>query len=278
MLLLYLLFFQLVRAPPPPSVPTLVGAPTGACMGSAGYTWCGSSRSCVRVWETPCADRYESCADCLAQQRAGVNIACPRKCDTYVVNTEDPCTCPPQPPCPPSPTIAGCTVHVPPPDECGCIEACPSLQCGEGASCGGFALSPSACTAPLECVATMGPYIADAPGTCRTPCPTQRDAFGNCVDANCKVWYDGCNTCRIDHARGSSACTEMFCDISRGMARCVDARVAVQAGGVCERFCEDGSETPVSAKCAEGLQCVHPMGVGFDTCGQRAARCTVVGH
>ena len=51
------------------------------CLISAGYSWCESSNSCIRSWETPCKDHYTSCGDCLSKQRNGMNIACPTSCD-----------------------------------------------------------------------------------------------------------------------------------------------------------------------------------------------------
>ena len=51
------------------------------CLISAGYSWCESSNSCIRSWETPCKDHFTSCEDCLNQQRDGINIACPMNCD-----------------------------------------------------------------------------------------------------------------------------------------------------------------------------------------------------
>ncbi len=51
------------------------------CLISAGYSWCESSNSCIRSWETPCEDNFISCGDCLKQQSKGINIACPIRCD-----------------------------------------------------------------------------------------------------------------------------------------------------------------------------------------------------
>jgi len=66
------------------------------CLISAGYSWCESSNSCIRSWETPCKDHYTSCDDCLNQQRKGINIACPMSCDV-----EEPISIPlPETPCP----------------------------------------------------------------------------------------------------------------------------------------------------------------------------------
>lgn len=66
------------------------------CLISAGYSWCESSHSCIRSWETPCKDHFTSCDDCLNKQRKGVNIACPSHCDV-----EEPINIPlPMTPCP----------------------------------------------------------------------------------------------------------------------------------------------------------------------------------
>ena len=45
------------------------------CLISAGYSWCESSNSCIRNWETPCEDNFISCGDCLKQQRKGINLS-----------------------------------------------------------------------------------------------------------------------------------------------------------------------------------------------------------
>ena len=69
---------------------------TNNCLISAGYSWCESSNSCIRTWETPCKDHFTSCDDCLNKQRNGVNIACPTSCDV-----EGPISIPlPKTPCP----------------------------------------------------------------------------------------------------------------------------------------------------------------------------------
>jgi hypothetical protein len=263
---------------PPPREPPAVGALTtvdGPCLASAGYQWCAATRACVRLWETPCKDNYDSCADCLASQRQGINIACPRTCD--VDPTATACVCPPPPPCPLSVPSTGCRAVAPPTDDCGCAIGCPALRCSEGALCGGFA--GGVCESPFVCVATMGPLVADAPGRCVAPCATARDAYGNCIAPGCKVWFDGCNTCRT--LGEGTACTERACAApTTDSARCLDDHdKPAAAGEVCHRFCEDGSAPPVHADCADGLACVAPAGVGFDSCGERASRCVAVdGH
>ena len=67
---------------------TLVGGARDdhSCLISAGYTWCESSNSCIRQWETPCSDTFVSCDNCLLQQRKGINIACPQDCDMIAVD------------------------------------------------------------------------------------------------------------------------------------------------------------------------------------------------
>ena len=64
-------------------IPPKIGGSLDAhdCLISAGYSWCDATESCVRVWETPCPDRFDGCGDCLAKQRQGINIACPMECD-----------------------------------------------------------------------------------------------------------------------------------------------------------------------------------------------------
>ena len=55
-------------------------------------------------------------------------------------------------------------------------------------------------TPGLECVNTMGPMIADAPGVCKRGCPKlspSRDMYGNCVEPGCRSWFDGCNNCLV---------------------------------------------------------------------------------
>ena len=270
-------------APAPLGGPAAPGAADGPCLASAGYSWCAATRSCLRQWETPCPDNFADCKSCLEAQRNGVNIACPGRCDALALGAgaadKDPCACPAVPPCPRmAPAPPGCTVVRAPVDECGCATGCPAVQCGAGQSCGGFAagVAPS-CAPPYECVQTMGPLVADAPGQCRAPCAAGRDAYGNCVEPGCAVWHDGCNTCRVAPGSTAMACTEMWCAEPPAEARCLDVVDAAGAeGDVCLRFCEDGREEPVHLPCAAGLECVAPAGVGFDSCGARASRCARV--
>ena len=58
------------------------------CVLGGGYTWCESSNNCIRMWETPCADNYSDCEDCLMKQSSGMNIACPNSCDITIPANE----------------------------------------------------------------------------------------------------------------------------------------------------------------------------------------------
>ena len=51
------------------------------------------------------------------------------------------------------------------------------------------------------------------------------DAYGNVIPANCKTWYDGCNTCRAMEG-GFHSCTRKLCINELGgvgAAKCLDA-------------------------------------------------------
>jgi len=63
------------------------------CITSAGYSWCESSHSCIRQWETPCSDNFSDCSDCLERQRMGENIACPIECDRLTDSREPASDC-----------------------------------------------------------------------------------------------------------------------------------------------------------------------------------------
>ncbi len=116
-------------------MPPMVGGQRDSndCLIGAGFTWCESSQECIRRWETPCADNFSDCSDCLKRQRNGENIACPVQCD--IVNpilkgTFDGPTCsgcPPPAPCPaPGPD---CEYSPPITDECGCSVGCGQINC-----------------------------------------------------------------------------------------------------------------------------------------------------
>ena len=202
------------------------------CLTSAGYSWCESSQQCLRIWETPCKDNYSDCNDCLERQRDGENIACPTKCDNIVINVPCSLQCRP-PPCPMMPMMEGCRFTQPQKDSCGCDISCGSIDCqpqvsNQGETCGGFVMpgQQHICADGLECVNTMGPYIADAPGTCHPICTTVRDQWGNCVDDNCLQWNDGCNSCDVVNNQLTS-CTESVCYSNNNDAHCTRISVTL---------------------------------------------------
>ena len=117
-----------------------------ACMSSAGYSWCDASQTCVRTWETPCADNYADCAGCLARQKSGVNIACPVECDAISIGPGPPIrVVDRQPPAPRGPAMPrGCSVWF---DGCNTCHvanhaavACTEITCFAlaGPSCPGY--------------------------------------------------------------------------------------------------------------------------------------------
>lgn len=57
------------------------------CLIGAGYTWCESSQSCVRQWETPCTT---NCDECLTRQNKGENIDCQNVCNMLAIDPMPP--------------------------------------------------------------------------------------------------------------------------------------------------------------------------------------------
>lgn len=221
------------------------------CVLDGGYSWCESTQRCQRNWETPCNDNLVQVDFCQRSNIQMCRMACDEPvcpsgqcamrinncCDyTCVDNSIDDsidttiCSniCPPPPPCPLMPLInSNCHYVDAIVDHCGCTTGCPTIDCssitpplsGEGETCGGYMMNgmSNRCYDGLECVYTMGPMIADAPGTCQPICNTSRDDWGNCIDEGCDLWFDGCNTC--DMREGS--CTEKAC-YDKKEARCLD--------------------------------------------------------
>ena len=109
-----------------------------------------------------------------------------------------------------------------------------------GENCGGYTPPnfQTRCAPGLECVNTMGPMIADAPGTCSELCEAgaARDAWGNCITPGCTTWFDGCNTCTGAGTR-EQACTEEFCGRPTGAAECRDDPSAAAAKGGATAMC-----------------------------------------
>lgn len=149
--------------------------------------------------------------------------------------------------------------------------------------CGGY-VAPymiSRCRPGLECVNVMGLMIADAPGICKEPCNNNniRDSYGNCVDHNCRSWYDGCNTCLVNSNRLLS-CTEQYCN-NRESPRCLSFinTNKLNIGDICFRFCEDSSQSNINRRmdCPLNSQCIDSNNIGFDSCHSPSI-CMSSGH
>ena len=162
-----------------------------------------------------------------------------------------------------------------------------------GESCGGYTLPEyqTRCMDGLECVNTMGPMIADAPGTCSEPCSPneKRDDHGKCVGkipSNCASWYDGCNTCSVNNGK-IGECTRMYC-FSPGESECTSyyKRSPLNIGDICYRFCEDNSQEHIDRKkeCPTNTQCISDFNknsvsmIAYDSCGDRAWTCSLPIH
>ena len=218
------------------------------CVLDGGYQWCESLQQCQRLWETPCEEINDKTTDfcpasnvqmcrmacnepiCPSGQCAmRVGNCCDYTCsDTQLSGTNCPNECPPPAPCP-MPAIGPNCRYVPPiPNNCGCSSGCGTVDCSthnivsEGEACGGFMPYGMAgvCGDGLECTYTMGPMIADAPGTCQPICQTTRDSWGNCIDDGCSTWFDGCNACIISD-NNQVGCSEKMC-YEKEDAYCMD--------------------------------------------------------
>lgn len=209
------------------------------CVLDGGYEWCESTQRCQRTWEEDCLMNVDFCHSSNVQtcRMACEDPVCPQQqcamrtencCDYTCVSSDidlnlQECNseCP-NIPCPMPAISPQCRIiQNDIVDHCGCSSGCPTVDCStrpvimwlrEGETCGGllpYGMSRS-CDEGLECVNTMGPMVADAPGTCQPLCDTFRDYWGNCVDKSCSVWFDGCNTCDISD-NTLTGCTEVMC-------------------------------------------------------------------
>ena len=296
----------------------LVGAPPGGvsdqhgCVLDGGYSWCEPSQKCIRPWEEDCVTEGETdfCPNSNIQmcRMACAEPVCPSgqcamrmgNCCDYICSEPsvdvDSCdgSCPPLPPCPMPAISVGCRMTPPVYDHCGCQSSCGSLDCsqnnkvGVGGTCGGFMPYGMAntCEDGLECVNTMGPMVADAPGTCQQPCNGVRDSNGRCsentpeIPWNCASWNDGCNTCQVENGV-IGACTLMMC-FTNNEPHCSSYYSGeLRLNDLCYRFCEDGTMSQIDRRkdCPKGTTCVaeNTVLVSFDSCNN-VMRCISVGH
>lgn len=225
------------------------------CVLDGGYQWCEERQSCIRPWETSCESsivnvdfcsisNIQTCRmacdepECSSGQCAmRVGNCCDYTCVTSVVGPPPCPPCPPPYPCPYQEMMPNCNMVEPVTDYCGCRSGCPTMDCsssplhnvvGEGETCGGYMPYDMVnhCADGLECVYTMGPMIADAPGTCMETCSTFRDAWGNCVDEDCHSWNDGCNVCEVN-SNVLENCSENACYMKPSEeGRCMDTETS----------------------------------------------------
>ena len=209
--------------------------PTGHnCVIDGGYQWCDITQSCIRPWETPC-EPLNDCSESCPPPMPCPEPYIPNINNCRMVTNYDNCGCVTSCPhydC----TNSGCVSD----SDCRSNQFCRPTQSripmaggrrtqntisecvdkvGINETCGGYTLPEfqTRCLDNLECVNTMGPMIADAPGQCKEPCPqgSNRDEYGNCIinpgiPDNCATYFDGCNTCQVRDGR-AEICTLMYC-------------------------------------------------------------------
>jgi len=238
------------------------------CVLDGGYQWCESLQQCQRLWETPCEELNDKNTEfCPASNNQMCRMACNEpvcpdgQCalrvgnccdytcmDSQLSGTNCPNECPPPTPCPMPPLAPNCRYIPPIQNNCGCSSGCGTVDCSthntvlEGETCGGFMPYGMAgiCEDGLECVYTMGPMIADAPGTCQQICQTTRDSWGNCIDEGCSTWFDGCNTCLLSDDN-QIGCSEKMC-YEKSDAYCMDEEETSQIPKNCVTW-YDGCNT-----------------------------------
>jgi hypothetical protein len=139
------------------------------CLISAGYSWCESSNSCIRSWETPCKDHFTSCEDCLNQQARGINIACPSHCDV-----EEPISIPlPETPCP----------------EVMCMMYCENGMIQDSNGC-----NTCRCNEPMIAVDPMPPVYMPVSAPPPPSVPDVINPFLNTCSINQMAVYHECNS------------------------------------------------------------------------------------
>lgn len=191
-----------------------------------------SSRSLFAIWATPCTPPRATLPPAAGHGGHHAAVAVPIRDNTMAAAgarcaqgfCEDPGNCP----------------------QCAAGLTCAVAFCGSG-TCFGTCTPPQhkqpysnpptatpkqncnemmgiVCTSGLDCVSTMGPWVADGGGICEPHCPRYdvklphgagtaygvRDPWGNCIPPSCSMWFDGCNTCTVENGR-TSGCTANVC-------------------------------------------------------------------
>tara|TARA_Y100000389_G_scaffold64682_1_gene60757 strand:+ start:8818 stop:9822 length:1005 start_codon:yes stop_codon:yes gene_type:complete len=302
------------------------------CVIDGGYQWCEELNSCVRSWETACPslmlpsippisidpliepvnECFEPCpppAPCPMPELFGIDMS-----QCKLNNVFDDCGC--QVSCP----LYDCSnINCNSDSDCHVEQFCRPMQTrlpmvngrrlqrtlsecvdkvGINETCGGYTLPEfqTRCLDHLECVNTMGPMIADAPGQCKEPCLSDenRNQYGECVSLtpiripdNCATWYDGCNTCQVRDGR-AEICTMMYC-FRQDTPYCMSYHIntnSLEVDDVCYRFCEDGTQETINRRsdCPQGTVCKSVFNensvsmISYDSCNDRALTCLPTGH
>lgn len=294
------------------------------CVLDGGYQWCEEMNSCVRSWEVSCPSLAMAITDPLPPTPVKDCSTChpfpcarpyfPNMNNCRMVTDRDECGCPTSCPhydC----TNDNCNSDL----DCHQDQFCRPMQMrypmsngrrvqsslsecvdkvGINETCGGYTLPEfqTRCMDNLECVNTMGPMIADAPGQCKAPCLSDesRNQYGECVSLtptripnNCATWHDGCNTCQVRDGR-AEICTMMYC-FRQDTPYCMSYHIntnSLSVGDVCYRFCEDGSQDVINRRsdCPSNTICKSLFNeqstsmISFDSCGDRSWTCETVGH
>jgi len=291
------------------------------CVMDGGYTWCEELNSCIRPWETECntlvvtepgpvIDQPSVCHECPPPMpcpmpyipefnmnnckfnnnvdECGCQTSCPSyDCRNVGCQTDSDCHsnefCRPTGYRSDIPMVGGRRLQLPSSE---CVE-----KVGINETCGGYTPPQyqTRCMDGLECVQTMGPMIADAPGQCREPCNggEQRNQYGDCIvqniptiPNNCVTWNDGCNTCQVRNGR-ADICTLMYC-FRQAEPYCMHFSTdELRIGEICYRFCEDGSQEFINRRddCPPNTVCKsNDNEISYDSCGSRAMTCQTTGH
>jgi len=294
------------------------------CVLDGGYSWCEQTNSCIRPWKTDCISEkpvyplihnIDQENDCTSRRVCPPSPPCPMpymgdiNMDSCRLLTQtDECGCLTSCPSYDCSNQGDCNQDT----DCNSDQFCRDMgsqphllggrrlqprECidksGKGESCGGYTLPEyqTRCMDGLECVNTMGPMVADAPGTCSEPCShnEKRDDYGKCVGkipSNCASWYDGCNTCSVNKGK-PGACTLMYC-FTPSESKCTSyyKKNSLNIGDICYRFCEDNSQEHIDRKkeCPSNTQCISNFNknsvsmIAYDSCYDRAWTCSLPTH
>ena len=305
--MIFMSLFTIVNSQLPGSQIDLSGH---GCVIDGGYQWCADLQTCIRPWETECnslRDCSEECppsipcpmpelfgndmSRCKLNQNldnCGCQLSCPSyDCSVISCNTDGDCY-----------ENQFCRHIYTDMPMVGGRRGLQNSECvdkvGINQTCGGYVMPSmeNRCLDELECVNTMGPMIADAPGKCKERCNSNenRDEYGNCIPqqtiipSNCATYYDGCNTCQVRNGE-AEICTLMYC-FTTNTPYCMSYHIqykSLQVGDICYRFCEDGSQEninrrndcPVNTICSNALQNSE---ITFDSCNKDIWICESNSH